>query len=68
MELSRIEEIERAISALTTQERLELYERLDQSYAQLIDARLGSDLAAGRLDAAISRAFEDDRNGRTRPL
>lgn len=68
MELRKIEEIERAISALTAQERQELYARLDESYVQPVDERIESDLAAGRLDSAISRALDDERNGRSRPL
>ena len=68
MELRKIEEIERAISALSAQERQELYDRLDQSYVQPIDARIETDLANGRLDSAMSRALDEERNGRTRPL
>ena len=33
-----------------------------------IDARLASDLGAGRMDEAIRRALDEDRNGEARPL
>ena len=32
------------------------------------DARIQSDLAAGRLDKAINRALDDEKNGRVQPL
>jgi hypothetical protein len=63
-----VKEIERAIETLTPREIEELYAWLDQHYPQLIDLRLQSDLTAGRLDAAIDRALEDEENGRVRPL
>lgn len=68
MALNRVEEIERAIVALTPQELEELYSWLDQRCLQPIDGRLQSDLAAGRLDKAIGRALDDERNGRVQPL
>ncbi len=63
-----VQEIERAIRTLTPEELDELYVWLDQHYPQPIDARIESDLAAGRLDGAIDRALDDERNGRTKPL
>lgn len=68
MSLSTVQEIERAIGALTPQEVEELYMWLDQHYPQSIDARVQSDLATGRLDKAIGRAMDDEKNGRVRPL
>ncbi|HWE84852.1 MAG TPA: hypothetical protein VG267_07900 [Terracidiphilus sp.] len=68
MGLRKIEEIERAISGLTAQERQELYARLDQSYVQPIDLRIEGDFASGRLDAAMNRALDQEQNGSTRPL
>jgi hypothetical protein len=68
MSLNAIKEIERAIGALTPREIEELYVWLDQHYPQPIDAKLQSDLAAGRLDTAIQRALDDEKNGRTQPL
>ena len=68
MSSNTIKEIERAIGSLTPREIEELYAWLDQHYPPLIDARLPSDLAAGRLDTAIERALDDEKNGRIQPL
>jgi hypothetical protein len=63
-----IQEIERAIGTLTPQEVQELYVWLDQHFPQPIDAHIQADLAAGRLDRAIHRALDDEKNERVRPL
>jgi hypothetical protein len=63
-----VREIERAIDKLSEQQLGELYAWLDQHHPQPIDARLQSDLAAGRLDTAIHRALDDERNSRVKPL
>ena len=68
MSLNTVEEIERAIGALSPEELEELYSWLDQYQPQPIDARLSSDLAAGRLDKAIQRALGDEKNGQVQPL
>jgi hypothetical protein len=68
MGLSTVQEIERAIGALKPKELEELYSWLDQNCPQPIDARVQSDLEAGRLDKAIHRALDDERNGRVQPL
>jgi hypothetical protein len=68
MNISTVREIERAIDTLTPQELWELFSWLDQHYPQPIDARVQSDLATGRLDKAIHRALEDEKNGRVQPL
>ena len=65
---STVKEIERAIRALSPKEIEELYVWLDEHYPQPIDMRLESDLASGRLDAAIDRALDDEKHGRVRPL
>ena len=65
---STVKDIERAIETLTAREIAELYAWLDEHYPHPIDARLSSDLSAGRLDAAIDRALEDEKNGRIRPI
>ena len=46
MGLNTVQEIERAIDALTPQQLEELYWGLDRNHPQAIDARLPSDLAA----------------------
>ena len=68
MSLTTVEDIERAIEGLTPPQLAELYAWLDQYDRQPIDARLQADLAAGRLDSAISRALDDEKNGRVQPL
>ena len=66
---SKVQEIERAIGALTQQELEELKVLLDE-YAgpQPIDKRIQKDLTAGRLDEAVERALEDENHGRIRSL
>ena len=67
--MSTLQEIERAIGALSPQEWEELRLWLDQyDRLQPIDTRIQADLAAGRLDKAIERALDDEKNGRVRPL
>jgi len=66
--MSTVQEIERAIQSLTPRELEELYSWLDENFPQPIDTRIQSDLAAGRLDKAIFRALDDERNGRVQPL
>ena len=66
--MMQLQDIERAIQALTPHELEELYSWLDQHCPQPIDSRIESDLAAGRLDKAIDRALDDEKNGRVQPL
>ena len=68
MGLNTLQEIKHAIRALKPQELEELYSWLDQNCPQPIDTRVQSDLAAGRLDKAIYRALDDEKNGRVQPL
>ena len=68
MGLDTVQEIERAIGALTPRELEELYSWLDRNCPQPMDTRLQSDLAAGRLDKAIHRALDDEKSGRVLPL
>jgi hypothetical protein len=68
MSLHAIKEIERAIGALTPREIEELYVWLEQHCPPPIDTRVQSDLAAGRLDTAIQRALDDEKDGRTQSL
>jgi len=66
--VNTIRDIERAIDALPPEEVEDLYDWLDHRQPRSIDARLVSDLAAGRMDTAIRRALENDQNGEVRPL
>lgn len=63
-----VRQIKRAIDKLSEQQLQELYSWLDQYHPQPIDARLETDLAAGRLDSAIHRALDDEQNRRVKPL
>jgi hypothetical protein len=65
---STVKEIEHAIERLNPHEIEELYAWLDQHCPNPIDARLGADVVAGRLDDAIDRALDDEKEGRVRPL
>ena len=66
--MNTVQEIEQAIQALTPRELEQLYSWLDQHCPPPVDARIESDLAAGRLDEAIGRALEDEKSGRVQPL
>ena len=66
--MSTIQEIERAIDALTPEQIDELYHWLDQHHPQAIDAQLKADLEAGRIDDRISRALADHKAEKTEPL
>jgi len=65
----KVEEIERAIGTLTQEELEELRLWLDE-YAgpRPLDRRIEADLAAGRLDATVQSALDDEKRGRVRPL
>lgn len=69
MTAKRVEEIERAIGALTQEELEELRVWLDE-YAgpRPIDQRIAKDLTDGRLESAIESAIAEHKQGRTRPL
>jgi hypothetical protein len=66
--MSTIQEIERAIDSLSSKELEQLYAWLEKHHPQPIDTRVAQDLASGRLDSAILRAMDDEKNGRTKPL
>ena len=69
MTLNTVQEIERAIGALTPKELDELRLWLDHyNCDQSIDTRMQDDLAAGRLDRAILKALDDENNGRVQQL
>jgi Spy/CpxP family protein refolding chaperone len=68
MGLATIQEIERAIDALTPEQREELYLWLDERYLQSSDVQLKAAVEAGRFDERINRALADHKAGRTEPL
>ena len=64
MSLNTVREIEHAIVALTLEEVEELRVWLDQyTQPQPIDLRIQADALAGRLDKAVQRALENEKNG-----
>jgi|GEM_PF-1097919 len=65
---SSLQDTERAIDALTAQQREELTLWLDRQHPQAIDGKLESDLQAGHLDDRIKRALSDYGAGRTQSL
>ena len=68
MELNTVQEIERAIDALTPDQRQELYIWLDERYLHEGDAQLKAAIDGGRFDDRITRAVADHKAGRTEPL
>jgi hypothetical protein len=64
--MTKVLEIERAISALQPEELAELYIWMDENYP--IDVQLKTDLDAGRIDDRIARALADHSAGNTLPL
>jgi hypothetical protein len=66
--MSTVKDIERAIVGLSPQELDELYAWMDEHASQQIDARLKSDLEAGRMDASIRRALAEHKAGDAREL
>jgi hypothetical protein len=68
MGLMTVQEIERAIDALTPEQREELYIWLDQQYLHSPDIQLKAAIDAGRFDERISRGVADHKAGRTEPL
>jgi hypothetical protein len=68
MPLHTVREIEHAIEKLSTAERQELCSWLNMHYPRDIDSRIESDLAAGHLDSAVSRALTQEEAGQVREL
>jgi DNA-directed RNA polymerase specialized sigma24 family protein len=68
MDINTVQQIERAIDALTPEQREELYLWLDEHYLQPSDIQLKAAIDAGRFDDRIARAVADHNAGRTEPL
>ena len=66
--MNTVQEIERAIDALTPQQMEELCVWIDQRHSQPVDAQLKADLDAGRIDGRIKRALADHKAGNMQPL
>lgn len=68
MDLDTVQQIERAIDALTPEQREQLYLWLDEQYLQASDIQLKTAIDAGRFDERIARAVADHKAGRTQPI
>lgn len=68
MSLIGLEEIQKAIVLLTPQEQRELLGWIEESISTRFDARIQSDMDAGRLDSLIDGALQEQKEGRVRPL
>lgn len=66
--MTKIEEIEKAISALPAKEFAEFRVWFEEFDAKRFDARLSKDIAEGKLDRMAEAALADFKAGRTRDL
>ena len=66
--MSRVEELEGQIKALSSHEFQELRAWLAEYDAEVWDRQIGTDAAAGRLDALADLAMKDFSEGRSTDL
>ncbi len=66
--MSTIDEIERAVTALSPEELTRFREWFFEFDAAAWDRQFAEDVAAGRLNALADEALSDLAAGRTRPL
>lgn len=66
--MTRVEEIERAVSKLDPEQMAAFRRWFLEFDAEAWDRQLEEDVAAGRLDKLGEEAIADLRDGRTRPL
>lgn len=66
--MTKIEQIEREIKALSTEEFAELRRWISEYDADLWDREFEEDVAAGRLDALAEEAIREDEAGETHLL
>jgi len=63
-----LQEIETAITRLSSEERLKLTDWLTEQYNDDWDEQIEEDARAGKLDNVLNEAREEIRKGRTKPL
>lgn len=63
-----MQDIERAIEALSPGQFEELSTWFEERYSETVDARLKADIKAGRFDKRINRAIADHKAGITELL
>ncbi len=68
MDLDTVQQIERAIDALTPEQREQLYLWLDEQHLQSGEIQLKAAIDAGRFDERIARAVADHKAGKTELL
>jgi hypothetical protein len=66
--ISTVEEIERAIERLPEADLARLRDWFEERDAQIFEAKIARDAAAGKLDELARRALADHDAGRTRKL
>ena len=66
--MTKLEQIEKSIAALSDQELKELASWFEELRWQRWDRQLEDDVKAGRLDRLADEALADFNAGRTRPL
>jgi hypothetical protein len=67
-QMTKLEEIETAVSKLSDQERAKLRAWLDELDDQAFDARIERDAKAGHLDKFAAEAIKEDEDGLTTDL
>ncbi len=66
--MTKLEEIESAITQLPADELAKLRDWFEQFASQQWDAQIERDAKAGKLDRIAEKAREDHKAGRSRPL
>jgi hypothetical protein len=66
--MTKLEEIESAITRLPADELAKLRDWFEQFASQQWDAQIERDAKAGKLDRMAEKAREDHKAGRSRPL
>jgi len=66
--MTKLEQIEQAITALPHDDIVALAEWFAEFHADLWDKEIAADAKAGRLDKLAAEALADHKAGRTKPL
>jgi hypothetical protein len=63
-----VEELEKAVAALSSHERARLMRLLEEMDAAEFDAKLEANIRAGKFDKLAEEALADHAAGKTKPL
>jgi predicted nucleic acid-binding Zn-ribbon protein len=66
--MGKIDDIKNSLEALSVAEQQELMDWFVELRERLFDEAIERDAKAGKLDALVRKAIQDDEAGRTRPL